>query len=112
MVIAKGVKPNAIGGVYDYSGVNPTLATLRFTVNSAIYKGNFNLYYDYMNGTKSAHKAVKVAYEGVLTQRYDTLSFDSPMPAGQGFYLVADRAPPYQALRLKRSYWADLYATP
>lgn len=112
MVIAKGVKPKAVDGVYDYFGVNPTLATLRFTGNSAIYKGKFNLYYDYMNGTKSAHKAVKVSYEGVLTQRYDTLTFDSPMPTGQGFYLVADRAPLYQALRLKRSYWADIYAAP
>jgi len=68
--LAKGVTPKIPKGetAYDYTGVNPSLATLSYTAKTGIFKGSFKLYYDGVdpkNG-KLQHKTVNVPYTGVM----------------------------------------------
>jgi len=107
--LPKGVKPMLAGGVYDYSGVNSALAKLSFSSRTGIYKGSFNLYYDYPSGSRLMHKTVKASYAGILTQTRDPLF--AGWPEGQGAYRVTDRNPLFNR-RIQRAFWLDLYAAP
>jgi hypothetical protein len=110
LVPAKGFKPALIDGAYDYSGENCALAKLTFSALTGIYKGSFNLYYDYTANGRFTHKTVKASYAGVLTQTRAAMF--NGWPEGQGYYLVPDTDPAIRALRLKRSFWMDLYVAP
>lgn len=110
LIPAKGVKPVLANGAYVYSGENSALTTLRFSAYTGIYKGTFNLYYDYALNGRLTHKAVKAAYAGILTQTRDPLFAD--WPEGQGSCLVPDNDPALKSYRLKRSFWMDLFASP
>ncbi len=101
LTMVKGMKPTLTEGAYDYSGVNSSLATLTFTSGTGLFKGKFNLYYDYTQGGKLTHKAVNVPYAGVLTPvRSDVFAAE---PAGQGHCLVPDNDPAVKAYKIKRS---------
>ena len=62
--LPRGAAPKKEGAAYDYSGVNPSTATLTYTVKSGLFKGTFKMYYDTPGG--AAHKAVTVSYSGVM----------------------------------------------
>jgi hypothetical protein len=111
LIPVKGVKPALAGGVYDYSGENCALATLTFSASTGLYKGSFNLYYDYVANGRLVHRIVKASYAGVLTQGHDDWFLDG-WPEGLGYYLVPDNDPALKTYRLKRSYWMDLYVAP
>ena len=105
--IAKGTSPALVNGDYDYSAENSARATLTFNSRNGIFKGTFNLYYDYTFNGRLIHKTVSVPYAGVLTPiRSDDFA---DQPAGQGYYLVPDNDPALRAYRLKRSFpvWLD-----
>lgn len=110
MATVAGVRPVLTGGIYDYSGENSSLAKLSFAPRTGIYKGTFNLYYDYLLNGRPTHKLVKVPYAGVLTQTRDDTFWG--WPEGQGAYRVPDSDPLLRAYRLKRSFWCDLYRAP
>ena len=96
-----------MSGAYDYSAENCARATLTFNSRNGIFKGSFNLYYDYTLKGRLTHKSVSVTYAGVLTPvRSDEFA---DQPAGQGYYLVPDSDLALKAYRLKRSYpiWLD-----
>lgn len=102
LTLTRGMRPPASNGVYDYSAENSAQATLSFSARTGIFKGTFNLYYDYLLGNRLNHKAVRVPYAGVLTPVRDAAF--AAEPAGQGYYLVPDNDPRFRSSRLKRSY--------
>ena len=102
LTLTRGKRPPASNGVYDYSEENSAQATLSFSARTGIFKGTFNLYYDYRQGDLLNHKTVRVPYAGVLTPVRDAAF--AAEPAGQGYYLVPDNDPRFRASRLKRSY--------
>jgi len=54
-------------GEYDYSGENPSGATLTYTAKTGLFKGSFKLYYDgYDLREKFQHKTFSVSYSGVM----------------------------------------------
>jgi len=110
LTMVKGVKPVPVEGVYDYSGVNSSLATLTFTSGTGLFKGKFNLYYDYTLSGKLMHKVVSVPYAGVLTP-VRAAAFEGG-PSGQGHCLVPDNDPAVSAYKLKRSRPVWLNAAP
>lgn len=110
MAVVAGARPVLTGTTYDYSGENPSLATLSFASRTGIYKGRFNLYYDDVLNGRLTHKQVKVSYAGILTQARDAAF--TGWPEGQGMYLVPDSDPLFRAYRLKRSFGCDLYLAP
>ncbi len=108
MTMARGTRPVFANGAYDYSAENSPEATLRFTSRTGLFKGNFNLYYDYTENSKLRHMSVRVPYVGVLTRVRDTAF--STEPAGQGYYLVPDSNSHFKSLHLKRSFKIELDA--
>jgi hypothetical protein len=110
LTMTRGTRPALVGGAYDYSAENSSMATLLFTSATGIFRGGFSLYYDYTVGGRLQHKAVSVPYRGVLTPVRSEGFAD--MPSGQGYYLVPDNSPEVNAYRLKRSYRAELDAAP
>jgi len=102
MAMVKGLKPVLQDGSYTYDAANGTQATLNFTARTGLFKGKFNLFYDYDVNGRLQHKTVKVPYAGVLTPVRDAL-FDG-LPAGLGHCLVPDNDPAVAAYRLKRSF--------
>lgn len=110
MAMVAGVRPVLMDEFYDYSGENSSLATLSFASRTGIYKGKFNLYYDYLQNGRLMHKAVKASYAGVMTQTRDNIFVG--WPEGQGAYLVPDSDPLLRPYRVKRSFWCDLYRAP
>ncbi len=110
LTMVKGVKPVLVESAYDYAGGNSSLATLTFTSGTGLFKGTFNLYYDYVVNGRLTHKAVRVPYAGVRTPvRSETFA---ARPAGQGHCLVPDNAPAVKAYKLKRSFPVRLEAVP
>jgi hypothetical protein len=84
-------------GEYNYDLLNPTGLTLSFTRATGIFKGGFNVYYDYISAENStlveptqtySHVIKKALYEGVLTPVRKNLADGG----GRGFYLWADKA--------------------
>jgi len=102
LTITRGSRPPVTNGIYDYSAENSAQATLSFSARTGIFKGSFNLYYDYQQENLRPHKVVRVPYAGVLTPVRDAAF--AAEPAGQGYYLVPDNDPRFRAARLKRSY--------
>lgn len=102
MTMAKGTAPVKVGGVYTYDGANSSLATLIFTVKTGVFKGKFNVYYDYDQSGKPQHKAVSVPYAGVLAPVRDQ-AFEN-LPQGLGHCLVPDNNPTVKAYKIKRSF--------
>jgi len=60
--------PKKVGTAYDYSGINPSCATLTYTAKTGLFKGAFKLYYDGDDPKKGTlqHKTVSVPYSGVM----------------------------------------------
>jgi len=102
MTMVRGMKPVLQDGSYIYDAANETQATLNFTARTGLFKGNFNLFYDYDLNGRLQHKTVKVPYAGVLTPVRDDLFVG--LPAGMGYCLVPDNDPAVIAYRLKRSF--------
>ncbi len=103
--LPKGNKPVLADGAYDYSGVNSAQTKLSFSSRTGIYKGSFNLYYDYPSGGRLKHKTIKAPYAGILTQTRDPLF--AGWPEGQGAYRVTDRSPAFNR-PIQRSFCMDL----
>lgn len=99
LVMDKGVNPvKNEDGTYAYPAGNSALSTLTFSPVTGIFKGKFNVYFDYLDVTGlPVHKKVKASYAGVLT------SLSGPL-SGMGFYLLPDNDPSVAAYRLKRSF--------
>ncbi len=102
LVAEKGIKPvlSDDGTHYVYTGENSSLATLRYSPHTGIFRGSFNLYYDDNSGGKLMHKVVKVPFAGVMT-RLNTPLEDTP--PGLGYCLMPDTNPAFRALRIKHS---------
>jgi len=110
MTTVAGLRPVLTGNAYNYAGENSSLATISFAARTGLYKGKFNLYYDYLLNGRLTHKQLNVSYSGVMTQSRDNLFAE--WPEGQGFYLVPDSDPLLRSYRLKRSFWCDLHRAP
>jgi len=94
------VKDPPITGEYNYSELttNATGLTISFTRATGLFKGSFNVYYDYnsaVNNTTElptvtqSHVVKKVAYQGVLTpERFNKADGIE----GRGFFLWADKS--------------------
>lgn len=108
MTMAKGTTPTVSGGIYTYSGENASLATLAFTARTGIFKGKFNVYYDYEVNGKRLHKAVSVPYAGVLTPVRGEAYADEP--AGLGYSLLTDNDPVAKPYKIRRSFPVTLSA--
>ena len=106
LTLTRGRRPPASNGGYDYSAENSAQASLSFTPRTGLFKGTFNLYYDYVLEGRQVHKSVRVPYAGVLTPVRDAAF--AAEPAGQGYYLVPDNDPRFRTSRLKRSYLIEL----
>jgi len=104
LVVEKGIKPvlSNDGTHYVYEGANSSLATLRYSPLTGIFRGSFNQYYDYKSGGRLMHKVVKIPFAGVM--------FQTGIWAGHGVghYLVPDTDPAFRALRIKRSFGIEL----
>lgn len=111
LVIAPSTRPIRLPeGVYDYSGENSARTSFFFNPKNGVFKGYFNLYYDYALDGVSKHKTVRVPYAGVLTPvRAEEFSEE---PAGQGYYLVPDNDPLLPAADIRRSYRMAIGLTP
>lgn len=100
--MSAGTNPPLLDGAYDYSVTNAAQATIVFAARTGLFKGMFNIYYDYeRNGTR-VHKKDRVPYNGVLTPVRDEAFAD--LAAGLGYYLVRDTDPSFKSYNLKRSF--------
>lgn len=106
MSVPRTIRPNAVkeGGKvthYEYIGDNPSGVTLKYAVSSGIFRGKFNLYYDYEDPSgRFQHKAVSVPYAGVIVQ----LPSYNLQKAGYGHALLPSSDPAYRPYRLKVSF--------
>ena len=100
--LARGAMPVLADGAYVYADENSSQATLACTARTGLFKGNFNLYYDYEAGGRLRHTTVRVPYAGVLTPVRGPAF--AGLPAGMGYCLVRDNDPALRAYRLKRSF--------
>jgi hypothetical protein len=103
-VVEKGVKPviSGDGTHYVYEGTNSSLATLRYSPLTGIFRGSFNQYYDYDSGGRLVHKVVKVPFAGVM------LRWNDGVVNGYGYYLVPETNPAFRSLRIQHSFWIEL----
>jgi len=104
--VQKGVEPVLSDDAthYIYTSTNSSLATLRYSPLTGIFKGSFNQYYDYDSGGKLIHKVVKTPFAGVMLQtRPEWLK-----SVGLGHYLVPETNPAFRSLRIKHSFWIEL----
>jgi len=70
--LPKATAPKKAGTAYDYSGANPSGATLSFTAKTGLFKGRFKLYWDGADAKgKAQHKTASVSYTGVLVPTED-----------------------------------------
>ncbi|MDD4443000.1 MAG: InlB B-repeat-containing protein [Kiritimatiellae bacterium] len=99
MAMIRGRQPEMTDGAYDYSGENCALAKLSFSASTGLYKGTFNLYYDYLSGSRPRHRKVTVRYAGILCPVRGAAFADAP--AGLGHCLVPDNS---TGPALKRSF--------
>jgi uncharacterized repeat protein (TIGR02543 family) len=90
MAMFRGRQPEMTDGAYDYSGENCALAKLSFSASTGLYKGTFNLYYDYLSGSRPRHRKVTVRYAGILCPVRGGAFADAP--AGLGHCLVPDNS--------------------
>ena len=68
--------PTKSGEGYNYSGANPSSATLTYTAKTGLFKGSFKLYFDGVDAKgKAQHKTASVSYNGVV----------APVEGGGGF---------------------------
>ena len=86
MTLPTGKAPvwNAQAGEFTANNVNPAQATFSLTKKSGVFKGKFNVYYEYTD-EKGAQKlkTVPVKHEGVVLPIYTS-------PSAGGFYLMPD----------------------
>jgi hypothetical protein len=76
-------------GSYTYHGSNDSGLKLAYSTATGVFSGSFKLYYDYWT-TSWQHKAVTVAFEGVLTPDSASNCAAEPLPLGHGYFLVPD----------------------
>jgi hypothetical protein len=85
LALPKATAPKKAGTDYDYSGANPSGATLAYTAKTGLFKGAFKLYYDGFDAWgKVLHKSVSVSYTGVLTPVRDAAYAGWPAGLGTG----------------------------
>jgi hypothetical protein len=83
--LPKATAPKKVGEAYDYSGVNPSGATLSYAAKTGLFKGAFKLYCDGLDAKgKPQHQAVSVSYAGVLTPVRDAAFAEWPVGLGAG----------------------------
>ena len=86
MTLPKGKAVAVKNGDYVIDDANPSATTFSLAKKSGVFKGNFNVYYEYTDEKGVANlKSVPVKYEGVLLPYAS-----SPFPSGAGFYLMPD----------------------
>lgn len=116
VTLPKGKAPALKNDTYIIADAkNPSAATFTLTKNSGVFKGKFNVYYDYTdeNGATKL-KTVPVKHEGVMLPYY----VQSPYPSGAGFYLMpdawVDTANPAKPVtyKLNRSFGVQILPTP
>jgi hypothetical protein len=107
MTMTRGSRPTMRDGVYDYGWENCAQATFSFSASTGVFKGKFNLYYDYLFNGHQRHKKVSVPYAGVLVPVRGAAFADAP--AGTGHCLVPDNDPAY---KLPRSFLLILHTAP
>jgi hypothetical protein len=90
VAMIRGRQPEMTDGAYDYSGENCALAKLSFSASTGLYKGTFNLYYDYLSGSRPRHRKVTVRYAGILCPVRGAAFAGAP--AGLGHCLVPDNS--------------------
>jgi hypothetical protein len=95
-------------GAYLYDGENCAQTTLSFTASTGIFKGKFNLYYDYVLNGRLRHLKTSIPYSGILSPVRGAAFDDAPH--GLGFSLVPDNDPAYK--QLKRSFPIELTEAP
>lgn len=100
--MAAGSNPVLVNGAYDYSVANAAMATVVGTTGSGLFKGMFNIYYDYQRNGKLVHSKERVSYAGVLVPARGEAFAD--LPLGMGYYLVRDTDPAFRSYNLKRSF--------
>ena len=116
MALPAGKAPVFKNGDYILDDVNPSRATFTLAQKTGVFKGKFNVYYDYTdeNGATKL-KTVSVKHEGVMLPFYGSVQApNSSLPGGTGFYLMPDtwvdtanpsRPVPY---KLNRSFSVEL----
>lgn len=100
--IAAGANPALVDGAYDYSGTNAAMATIVGTTRTGLFKGLFNVYFDYERNGRLVHHKDRVPYMGVLTPARGEAFAE--LPLGMGFYQVRDTDPSIRSYNLKRSF--------
>ena len=98
---------------------NPAKATFSVAKASGVFKGKFNVYYDYTDENGAVkQKAVPVKHEGVLLPYFSASTDATPPPGGAGFYLMSDtwvdKTNPAKPVtyKLNRSFGATLQKAP
>ncbi|MDD4443300.1 MAG: hypothetical protein PHX41_15495 [Kiritimatiellae bacterium] len=100
--IPAGVRPTLVDGAYDYSGTNAALAKISGSARTGLFKGAFNVYFDYTRKGKAAHYQSRVQYAGVLVPvRAEAFA---ELSVGMGAYLIRDNTPAFRSYNLKRSF--------
>jgi len=100
--IPAGVRPTLVDGAYDYSGPNAALVKISGSARTGVFKGAFNVYFDYDRKGKPAHYQSRVQYSGVLVPARAEAFAD--LPVGMGAYLIRDNTPAFRSYNLKRSF--------
>jgi hypothetical protein len=100
--LPKGTNPPQAGGSYDYSVTNAAMATIVGSTATGLFKGLFNLYFDYDRKGKQAHYKSRVPYAGVLTPTRGEAFAELPLVRLIG--LVKDTEPSLRSYRLYRSF--------
>ena len=111
MTLPKAKAATVKNGSYVIDDANPAAATFSLAKNTGVFKGKFNVYYEYTDEKGAAKlKTVPVKHEGVLLPYYA----DSPLPSGAGFYQMpdawVDRTDPTKPVtyKLNRSFGVGL----
>ena len=91
MALPSGKAPvfdRALNAYVVGDAVNPAQATFSLTKSSGVFKGKFNVYYDYLDENGAAKlKAVSAKHEGVVLP---WLATTPGYPSGAGFYTLPD----------------------
>jgi hypothetical protein len=106
----KGTSPVWDDGAYNYAGTNSAQATIVGSARTGLFKGMFNVYFDFERNGRLAHRQDRVPYAGVLTPVRDAAFAD--LPLGMGFYQILDADPALQPGHQMRSFPVALEAAP
>jgi hypothetical protein len=107
----KKVKDGVYPDLYDYSGANDTGLKFSFTQATGLFRGTFNVYYDYVTAVNETtgkettkHTAKKVSYQGAILRV--RANVDDGIE-GRGYFLMSDKATyehPYTGKAVKYNF--------